>query len=993
MPALMMKNPMRKVRLHLVAGLAMSLMVLPLAAGGQAKPASKDKAASQTKPASPDKPSTEASMPRYKDPSLPIEDRVADLLPRMTLEEKVDQIATGWENRIEVIDPTGTYGSEEARKIILNEWGTEMKVTARQYANLRNGVQRYLREKSRLGIPALFYSESLHGLMEYGGTSFPQALGLASTWDPALVKRVFTAAGDEAGSRGVGQVYSPVLDIARDPRWGRTEETYGEDPYLVSRMGVAAIEGLQGDSFLIGRHHVLATAKHFAVHGQPEGGTNTAPGNYSERVIRENFLVPFQAAVQEAHVGSVMASYNEIDGVPSHMNRWLLDKVLRQEWGFKGYITSDADGLDMMVSTHHVAYNNADAARLGMAAGVDYDLELSNAGVYRTLVGQVKQGLAPESEVDKAVARVLAAKFRLGLFENPYVDPDYAERITNGEEHRNLALETARKAIVLLKNDKDLLPLDLSKLKTIAVIGPNAADVHLGGYSRDPGKGVSILDGIRARVGSKAQVVYSEGCRITNAPQGYLGSWFDPVELIDPKTQTASIQAAVETVRKADVAILVVGENESTNREAGEYHRGDRDSLDLLGAQNDLVKAVVETGTPTVVLLLNGRPLSINYVAEKVPAILEGWYLGEEGGTGAAEVIFGDANPGGKLPITIPHSVGDLPDFYNHKPSANVDYAFSTRQPLFAFGYGLSYTSFRFDNLRVAPAQIFEGGTAKVSVEIANTGKREGDEVAELYVHQKVASVTQPVMQLKGFERITLKPGEKKTVEFTVTPEMLSILNIDMHRAVEPGVFELMVGPSSDKTSTVRLTVAGLHGETGKPVPPPPPAGSESGMVSTFDDLKVAANYGSWMGAGDSMNGGKSTASIAVVEPGAENTKGALQVTGEVVAGQPFAWAGALYSPGAAPMQPANLSGKKEIGFWAKGDGKTYTLIVLTESRSGNSGQMPAMTQFVAGPEWKLYSFPFSTFETDGSDLSGLGFVKVQEPGKFQFEIDQLRIK
>ena len=778
-------------------------MLFTLAAKVEGQAAGADKTLAQTPPA------TQGTQPRYKNAGLPIEERVADLLPRMTLEEKIDQIATGWENRIEVIDPTGTHTTEEARKVTLNEWGTEMKLTPRQFAMLRNGIQRYFREKTRLGIPAMIYSESLHGLMEYGSTSFPQTLALASTWDPALVKRVFTAAGDEAGSRGVHQVYSPDLDIARDPRWGRTEETYGEDPYLVSRMGVAAIEGLQGDSFLIGRHHVLATAKHFAVHGQPEGGTNTAPGNYSERIIRENFLVPFQAAVQEAHVGSVMASYNEIDGVPSHMNRWLLGKVLREEWGFKGYVTSDADGLDMMVTTHHVAKDFADAARLGLAAGVDYDLELSDAGVYRTLVDQVKRGLVPESEVDKAVGRLLAAKFRLGLFDNPYVDPDYVERITNGEDHRKLAEEAARKAIVLLKNEKNLLPLDLAKVKTIAVIGPNAADVHLGGYSRDPGQGVSVLDGIRARVGKKATVLYAEGCRITTAPQGYMGSWFDPVELVDPMTQTASIQAAVETARKADVAILVVGENESTNREAGEDHRGDRDSLDLLGAQNELVKAVVETGTPTVVLLINGRPLSINYIAAKVPAILEGWYLGEEGGTGAAEVIFGDANPGGKLPITFPHSVGDLPDFYNHKPSANVDYAFSTRKPLFAFGYGLSYSTFKFENLRVEPARISPGSKAKVKVDVTNTGEREGDEVPQLYVHPMVSSVTQPVMRLRGFERIALKPGEKKTVEFTVTPETLSILNVDMQRVVEPGDYELMVGPSSDKTSTVKLTVVG----------------------------------------------------------------------------------------------------------------------------------------------------------------------------------------
>ena len=969
-----MTIPIRNFSKYLSSCFLMCLVSFALTAVGQEK--------------TPDK-------PRYKDASLPIEDRVADLLPRLTLEEKIEQISSGWESKLEVIDPTGTYTSEQARKIILNTWGAETPFTPRQSAILRNGVQRYQREKTRLGIPVIFMGEGLHGLMEYGSTSFPQALGLASTWDPILVKKVFTAVGDEAGSRGVGQVFSPVLDIARDPRWGRTEETYGEDPYLASRMGVAAIEGLQGDGFMIGRHRVMATAKHFAVHGQPEGGTNTAPGNYSERVIRENFLVPFEAAVKEARVGSVMASYNEIDGVPSHINHWLLDRVLRQEWDFSGYIISDGDGLPMLVEPHHVAYNFADAARLALSAGVDYDLSLSGGLVFHTLTDQVKMGLVPQSDVDHAVAKVLAAKFRLGLFDDPFVDPDYAEKITNGEEHRKLAVEAARKVIVLLKNDKGLLPLDLTKLKTIAVIGPNAADVHIGGYSRDPLHGVSVLDGIRAKVGDKAKVLYAEGCKITTAPQGYRGWSADNVELVDPKTQTASIQAAVDVAKKSDVAILVVGENESTNREAwSEMHRGDRDSLDLLGAQNDLVKAVVETGKPVVVFLINGRPLSINYIAEKVPAILEGWYLGQEGGTGAADVIFGDVNPGGKLPITFPRTVGALPDFYNHKPSANRSYEFSTRQPLFAFGYGLSYTNFQFDNLRVEPQQILQGGTAKVSVDVTNFGTREGDEVPQLYVHQRIASVTQPVMQLKGFERITLKAGEKRKVTFTVTPEMLSIWNADMQRVVEPGVFDLMVGPSSDKTTTVKLTVAGSHGETGKPVATAQvPAGSEAAMVSNFDDLKVAASYGSWMAAGDTMSGGKSTSTIEVVQPGASNTKGALQVAGEVVQGAPFLFAGALFSPGTAPMQPVNLSKKNTISFWAKGDGKTYTLLVLTAARSGQSGEAPAMTSFTAGPEWKKYTFPFSTFETDGSDLIGLGFLRTQEVGKFQFQVDELEIK
>jgi beta-glucosidase len=765
------------------------------------------------------------NRPKYLNPNLAIEDRVADLLSRMTLEEKVQQITGGGRGEMQVVDPTGTFTTESARAILQRWSDPDLGMSPRKSAILRNGVQRYQKEKTRLGIPALFMGEALHGFMESGSTSFPQAIGLASTWDPELVKQVFTAAGDEAGSRGADQVFTPVLDLARDPRWGRTEETYGEDPYLVSRMAVAAVTGLQGDIFNINRHHVLATMKHFAVHGQPEGGTNTAPGNYSERIIRENFLVPFEAAVKEGHVGSVMASYNEIDGIPSHINHWLLDKVLRQEWGFDGFVTSDGNALQMLVETHHVAATKGDAARLALSAGVDYDL--SDGSVYRTLLDQVKQGIVPESELDRAVARVLATKFRLGLFENPFVDPDNAERTTNSAEHRQLALKAAQKTLVLLKNDRNLLPLDLSKLKTIAVIGPNADQLHLGGYSRGPSHGVTILQGIQDRVGTNAKVVYAEGCRFTNKHQDWHG-WFDnDVELVDPKTQADKIKEAVEVAKSADVAILVVGENESTNREAwAENHRGDRDSLDLLGAQNDLVKAVVETGTPTVVLLINGRPLSINYIAEHVPAILEGWYLGQEGGAAAANVLFGDVNPGGKLPITFPHSVGDLPDYYNHKPSANRSYAFSTREPLFPFGYGLSYTTFKFENLRIEPKEIQPGGTAKVSIDVSNTGSREGDEVPQMYIHQKIASVTRPVKELKGFQRIALKPGEKKTVEFTITPETLAMLNADMHKVVEPGDFEVMVGPSSTQTSTVTLTVLGGQSKAWLP---PAPAGSRVG--------------------------------------------------------------------------------------------------------------------------------------------------------------------
>ncbi|HEY8672113.1 MAG TPA: glycoside hydrolase family 3 N-terminal domain-containing protein [Terriglobales bacterium] len=748
----------------------------------------------------------EDKVPAYRNPKLPVLDRVADLLQRMTLEEKVDQLAGGRRRTMAKSDPEGQRIFQKFQDF----YKLESQASPHDAAELRNQAQKYLLEKTRLGIPAIFQGEALHGYMAYGSTSFPQVLGLASTWDPDLVYQAFTAAGDEMASSGTNQAFTPVLDLARDPRWGRTEETYGEDPYLVSRMGVAAIEGLQGTSWNIDRHHVIATAKHFAVHGQPEGGTNTAPGNYSERVIRESFLLPFQAAVEEAQVGSVMASYNEIDGIPSHVNPWLLDRVLRQEWGFRGYVTSDGEGLQMLVNTHHVASDKAEAARKALAAGVDYDL--SDGSVYETLLDQVKQGIVPESEVDRAVSRVLATKFRLGLFENPYVDPDYAQRITNNPEHKKLALKVAQEAIVLLKNDGNLLPLDAKKIKTIAVIGPNAGDVHLGGYSREPGPGnqISILDGIKQRVEPGVRVIYAEGCKITNGKQGWAAWYENKVEIPDAKSQEASIRGAVEAARKSDVAIVVVGENESTNREAwSQEHLGDRDSLDLIGAQEKLVEAVVATGKPVVVLLINGRPLSINFIAQHVPAILEGWYLGEQGGAAAANVIFGDVTPGGKLPITFPQSVGQLPDFYNYKPSRNRSYLQNEngRAALFPFGYGLSYTTFKFENVRVEPQTIRTGGSAKVFIDVTNTGNREGDEVAEMYIHQRVASTTRPVLELRGFRRVTLKPGEKTTVELALTPDALSLVNADMHRVVEPGTFDIMVGPSSSQTTSVQLQV------------------------------------------------------------------------------------------------------------------------------------------------------------------------------------------
>lgn len=763
------------------------------AAGGQASTGESQSAA-------------EPGSAAYKNPKLTIEERMADLLKRMTIEEKVDQISGGFRN-MGLLDTTGKFNDQNAREGFRQLRDFKGRMSARDRAVLRNAIQRYQMEKTRLGIPRLQIGEALHGFMENGSTSFPQAIGLASTWDPDLIHQVFTAVADEMSAVGVNQGFAPVVHLGREPRWGRTEESLGEDPFLTARMGVAITRGLQGNDFMLDRHHVLATLKHFAGYGGPEGGRNDAPANFAERELRESYLVAYKAAVQEAQVGCIMAAYNEINGgVPCHVNDWLLTRVLRQEWGFRGYVTSDGAALQMLVNYHHVAENFEEAARRAIAAGVDYDL--SDGAVYQTLAAQVRDGRVAEQQLDEAAGRILAAKFRLGLFENPYVDPDYAEKVTSCQAHRDLALQTAEKTIVLLKNGNNLLPLDPKKLKTVAVIGPNAAGVHLGGYSREPAHQVSILEGIKARLGPGVNVLFEEGCDISNAQQGWQAFYQNNVTLPDPQTQIPKVKAAVEAARKADVAILVVGDNESTCREAwSDEHLGDRDSLDLLGAQDELIRSVVETGTAAVLLLIGGRPLSINYAAEHVPAILEGWYLGQEGGTAAARVLFGDVNPGGKLPITFPRTAGALPCYYNHKRTLDRPYLFAKKGPLFAFGWGLSYTTFKFSNLRLSAASIAPEGETTVSVDVTNTGEREGDEVAQLYLHDEVSSLTRPVMELKGFRRISLKPGEIKTIQFPLTPAELGFYNIAMKWVVEPGTFTVMVGPSSAQTTSVKLNV------------------------------------------------------------------------------------------------------------------------------------------------------------------------------------------
>jgi beta-glucosidase len=752
--------------------------------------------------------------PAYRNAKLPVEQRVEDLLSRMTLEEKVRQLQGTWQNRAFVsdashmiVDDQGAFVPEHAAVQWKDGLGEMSRPSERrgprEMAEFTNMAQKWLKEHTRLGIPTIFHEECLHGHAGPKGTSYPQAIALASTWDPGLLRDIFSATAAEVRSRGAQQCLAPVLDLARDPRWGRTEETYGEDPYLVSRMGVAAIEGFQGSGPGIDKSHVFATAKHFAVHGQPEGGTNVAPGNYSERVVREYFLKPFEAAVQQGSVQTVMASYNEIDGIPSHSNTHLLTEILRQEWGFGGMVVSDYFGIDELRRLHHIVGNKEDAAKIALEAGVDIELPAGDA--YNSLTTQVKAGRIAEAAVDRAVARVLRAKFLAGLFEDPYVDPALAERITNSPEHRQLALRAAHEAIILLKNQSGLLPLDRARYRRFAVIGPNAAEVHLGGYSDNPGRGVSVLQGIKDKVGSKGEVLYALGCKITET----LPDWnADKVVLGDPELNAQRIQEAAKVAQKADIAILVLGENEQTSREAwAANHPGDRDSLDLLGNQDDLVKAVLATGKPVVVFLLHGRPNSINYISENVPAILDGWYLGQETGTAVADVLFGDYNPGGKLPITVPRSTGQLPDYYYQKPTAKREYLASTTKPLYPFGWGLSYATFRYANLRISPETTGPQGDTRVSVDVTNTGKLRGDDVVQLYIRDEVSSVTRPLKELRGFRRITLEPGETKSVEMSLGPSELAFLNREMRRVVEPGEFKIMVGGNSEDLIETKLSV------------------------------------------------------------------------------------------------------------------------------------------------------------------------------------------
>jgi len=758
-------------------------------------------------------------IPPYKNPGRPVAKRLKDLLSRMTLEEKAAQMMCVWQEKAEtLVDSDGNFDLKKAKAAFkkgdglgqvgrLSDAGNGKD--ARGLAELTNSIQKFFLENSRLGIPVIFHEECLHGHAGSGSTSFPQPIGLAATFNPDLVEALFTMTAEEARVRGTHQALTPVVDVARDPRWGRVEETFGEDPYLVTQLGLAAVRGLQGDASFTDKKRVIATLKHFAAYGQPESGQNCAPVNVSLRLLRETFLHPFKDAIQKAGAISVMASYNEIDGVPSHASEWLLRDVLRQEWGFHGFVVSDYYAIWELgyrpdTHGHFVANDKAESCALAVRAGVN--IEFPEPDCYLHLVELVNKGVLTEAQLDDLVAPMLFWKFKLGLFDDPYVNPDEAERVVGSEKNRRLALQAALETITLLKNTNNLVPLNPGKIKSIAVIGPNADREMFGGNSCRPKVYTSLLEGIRSKVGDRVQVPYCEGCKITVG-----GSWVqDLVTPSHPEEDRKLIQEAVHVAQQADIVVLALGGNEQTSREAWSLkHMGDRTHLGLLGRQQELVTAMLSTGKPVIVFLFNGSPLSIQYLNENVPVIFECWYLGQETGHAVADVLFGDYNPGGKLPITLPRSAGHLPAFYNYKPSARRGYLFDDVSPLYPFGFGLSYTTFAFKKPRLAKNKIRPTESTRLLVDVKNTGKRAGTEVVQMYIRDCVSSVTRPVKELKGFQKISLRPGETRTVALDITPESLAFYDIRLNYVVEPGEFEIMVGSSANDANLhkVNLTV------------------------------------------------------------------------------------------------------------------------------------------------------------------------------------------
>ena len=759
-----------------------------------------------------------AGKPLYRDSQAPIDARVEDLISRMTLQEKIAQLSCIWQDKSEVEDAKGNFDAAKAARLFPNGIGQVARPSDRvpleandplqnvfrdptQTVDFINAVQHYSVDDTRLGIPTLFHGEGLHGYMARDATSFPQAIALGSTWDPGLITQVYTVVAREARARGVQLLLTPVINLGRDPRWGRIEETFGEDPYIASRMGVAEVRGLQGDTLPLGPDRVFATLKHMAAYGVPEAGTNVGPAEITRRTLLQMYLPAFHAAIRDANAQVVMASYNEIGGIPSHANRWMLTDLLRKQWGFKGVVLSDYDGIEQLMSLHHVAGNLTDAAAMALRAGVDDDMPDGEA--FAHLPQALAEGKVTQAEIDTAVRRVLRLKFLAGLFDHPYADAAYARKVTDDAEARALAVKAAQESITLLKND-GTLPLDPHRIRTLAVIGPNAAVARLGGYSNVPAHSVSILQGIRALAGRDVRVVYARGVKLVEHGDQYT----DQVVLPTPAENRRLIRQAVRVARTADEIVLAIGTRGALCREGwADNHLGDRDSLALIDQQQELADALFALRKPVVVVLINGCPLAVDGIASKANALIEGWYLGQEGGTAMADVLFGKTDPGGKLTVTIPRSVGFVPYNYDEKPSAHRGYQFADNSPLFPFGYGLSYTTFDIGPPGLSAATIASSGTVTVKVKVRNTGKVAGDEVVQLYLHELVTSVTEPTKVLRGFKRVSLAPGASTEVRFKLGRNDFALWDENLHQVVEPGTFEIMVGPDSAHLQTTRLQV------------------------------------------------------------------------------------------------------------------------------------------------------------------------------------------
>ena len=747
------------------------------------------------------------SLPAYKDPSLSIDIRLSDLLSRMTLEEKVGQLLCplGWE-MYEIhgneVCPSGkfkqlikernvgmlwaTYRADPwTKKTLANGLNPEMAAKA------GNALQKYVMENTRLGIPMFLAEEAPHGHMAIGATVFPTGIGMAATWSPELVKEVGQVIAKEIRSQGGHISYGPVLDLTRDPRWSRVEETFGEDPVLSGILGASMVDGLGGGN-LSQKYATIATLKHFLAYAVPEGGQN---GNYASvgiRDLHQNFLPPFRKAI-DAGALSVMTSYNSIDGIPCTSNHYLLTQLLRNEWKFRGFVVSDLYSIEGIHESHFVAPTKENAAIQSVTAGVDVDL---GGDAYTNLCHAVQSGQMDKTVIDTAVCRVLRMKFEMGLFEHPYVDPKIAAKTVRRKEHIELARKIAQSSITLLKNENSILPLS-KMINKVAVIGPNADNRYnmLGDYTapQEDSNVKTVLDGILTKL-SPFRVEYVRGCAIRD-------------------TTVNEIEQAIEAARRSEVVIVVVGgssardfktsyketgaavaeEGSVSDMECGEGF--DRASLSLLGRQQELLESLQKTGKPLIVVYIEGRPLEKNWASEYADALLTAYYPGQEGGNAIADVLFGDYNPSGRLPISVPRSVGQIPVYYNKKAPRNHDYVEVSSSPLYSFGYGMSYTTFEYSDLQVVQksARCFE-----VSFKVKNTGKYDGEEVSQLYMRDEYASVVQPMKQLKHFERFHLKKGEEKKVTFVLTEEDFFLVNYTLKKVVESGNFHLMIGAASN---------------------------------------------------------------------------------------------------------------------------------------------------------------------------------------------------